>query len=51
MTQLARSLTNKFLHTPSIELKKASADGREDRIDWAHQLFGLEVEKQPEDKE
>ncbi|MDG1773139.1 MAG: glutamyl-tRNA reductase [Oceanicoccus sp.] len=44
VTQLARSLTNKFMHRPSIEMKKASADGREDKVGWAHQLFGLHVD-------
>ena len=50
LTQLARNLTNKFMHLPSIAMKKASADGREDRVGWAHQLFGLQIDKEPEDE-
>lgn len=41
MARLARTLTNKLLHEPSIQLKKAGADGRSDLINWAHDLFGL----------
>ncbi len=41
LAQLARNLTNKFLHKPSIEMKKASIEGREELIGWAHELFGL----------
>ncbi|ARN74671.1 glutamyl-tRNA reductase [Oceanicoccus sagamiensis] len=51
VTQLARSLTNKFMHKPSIEMKKASAEGHEDRVSWAHQLFGLQVDQEPEEKD
>ncbi len=51
VTQLARSLTNKFMHKPSIEMKKASADGREDKVGWAHQLFGLQVDEEPTQKD
>ncbi len=43
VTQLARNLTNKLMHSPSLEMKKASAEGREDLISWAHHLFGLTV--------
>jgi glutamyl-tRNA reductase len=39
---LARNLTNKLLHSPSIGLKRASAEGREDVIDVARGLLGLE---------
>lgn len=41
ISQMARNLTNKLIHHPSIELKKASANGREDLINWAQDLFGL----------
>ena len=41
MARLARSLTNKLLHEPSIQLKKAGADGRSDLLNWSHDLFGL----------
>ena len=41
LTMMARNLTNKFMHQPSIEMKKAGASGREELIGWAHTLFGL----------
>ncbi|WP_101759748.1 glutamyl-tRNA reductase [Oceanicoccus sp. KOV_DT_Chl] len=47
LTQLARNLTNKFMHKPSIEMKKASVAGREDLISWAHDLFGLASDEKP----
>ncbi|MFP8965778.1 glutamyl-tRNA reductase [Pokkaliibacter sp. CJK22405] len=42
LTQLARGLTNKLIHTPSIELKKASAEGRTDMLVQARRLYGLD---------
>lgn len=39
--QLARALTNKFMHTPTAQLKKASANGREDIISVFSHAFGL----------
>ncbi len=41
LAQLARNLTNKMIHSPSVHLKKASAEGRDDLLDWARQLFGV----------
>ncbi|MGA0806792.1 MAG: glutamyl-tRNA reductase, partial [Pseudohongiellaceae bacterium] len=41
--QLARLLTNKLLHSPSVQLKKASADGHSELIQLAEQLFELEA--------
>jgi len=41
--ELARLLTNKLLHAPSVQMKKASADGREELIHLAEQLFELEA--------
>jgi glutamyl-tRNA reductase len=45
LSQLARNLTNKLIHTPSIGMKKAGAEGREDLISWSHDLFGLSVDE------
>ncbi len=42
LVQLARSLTNKLLHAPSVQLKKFSADGRGDALAVAQELFGLD---------
>jgi len=36
---LARSLTNKFLHQPSIELRQASLDNRHDLIEYTRSMF------------
>lgn len=41
MIQFARSLTNKLVHTPCIQLKKASSEGRVEVMDMAQELFGL----------
>jgi len=41
LVSLARGLTNKLIHNPSIELKRASAEGREEVIDVARGLLGL----------
>ena len=39
--QLARNLTNKFLHEPTSQVKKDSADGRNDLLISLKKLFGL----------
>lgn len=39
---LARSITNKLLHNPTIQLKKAGSEGRTDVIDFAQQLFDID---------
>jgi glutamyl-tRNA reductase len=41
--ELARLLTNKLLHSPSVQMKKASADGHHELIHLAEQLFELEA--------
>lgn len=42
--QLGRSLTNKFLHEPSVRLRAAAANGRGlGVVDAARYLFGLDV--------
>lgn len=40
--QLARGLTNKLLHAPSVQLKSFSAEGRLDALAMAQELFALE---------
>jgi glutamyl-tRNA reductase len=42
LAQLARGLTNKLLHAPSVQLKKLSADGRIDALTVAQELFALD---------
>ena len=41
--QLANRLTNKIVHTPTVELKKAGADGREDLLEATRKLFQLSL--------
>ncbi|MDX1490225.1 MAG: glutamyl-tRNA reductase [Pseudohongiellaceae bacterium] len=51
LESLARTLTNKIIHTPSIQMKKASADGRDELIQLTRELFELdETESQKSDK-
>ncbi|ALO45437.1 glutamyl-tRNA reductase [Pseudohongiella spirulinae] len=38
---LARGITNKLLHSPSVQMKKASAEGRDDVVTLAQELFEL----------
>ncbi|WP_439886261.1 glutamyl-tRNA reductase [Pseudomonas sp. MBLB4123] len=49
LAQLARGLTNKLLHAPSVQLKKLSAEGRVDALAVAQELFALD-EGVPSDK-
>lgn len=46
MQTLARALTNKFTHSPSVKMKKASADGRNDLLLLTRELFELDVARQ-----
>ena len=45
LAQLARGLTNKLLHAPSVQLKRLSADGRLDALAVAQELFALDETK------
>src|SRR5690606_22399977 len=47
---LARLLTNKLIHAPSVQLKKAGADGRPELIHLAEQLFELEASNEVADE-
>jgi glutamyl-tRNA reductase len=42
LAALARSLTNKLMHAPSVQLKKLSAEGRVDALTLAQELFALD---------
>lgn len=44
MHLLARSLTNKLTHTPSIQMKQAGFQGRLELLQAARELFGLKDE-------
>lgn len=39
--ELARSITNKLLHTPTKNLKRAGEEGRQDAINATKELFNL----------
>lgn len=41
LNNLARVLTNKLLHSPTVQLRKASAEGRNDYLELARNLFQL----------
>ncbi len=41
LAQLARGLTNKLLHAPSVQLKKLSAEGRVEALSIVQELFAL----------
>jgi glutamyl-tRNA reductase len=45
MNQLARLLTNKLIHSPSVQMKRASAEGHEELIQLAQILFELESQE------
>jgi glutamyl-tRNA reductase len=42
LAQLSRAITNKLIHAPTAGLKQASVDGRQDLINSARKLLGLE---------
>jgi glutamyl-tRNA reductase len=41
---LARNITNKLLHHPTVQLKKAGSEGRTDLIDFIQQMFDIDRE-------
>lgn len=41
LKNLARSLTNKLIHSPSVQMKKASAEGQDDLVRLTGKLFEL----------
>ncbi|MFP6807720.1 MAG: glutamyl-tRNA reductase [Pseudomonadales bacterium] len=45
LTMLANQLTNKIIHTPSIQLKQAGKDGRHDLLQAIDELFQLAEDK------
>lgn len=42
VASLARLLTNKLIHSPSVQMKKASAEGRDELVALAQELFELD---------
>ncbi|MDB6062596.1 MAG: glutamyl-tRNA reductase [Verrucomicrobiaceae bacterium] len=43
LSGLARNLTNKLLHSPSSQMRRASAMGRNEVINWSRELFELDM--------
>jgi glutamyl-tRNA reductase len=50
VSSLARLLTNKLIHSPSVQMKKASAEGRDELVTLAQELFELNDDKDSETK-
>lgn len=46
LAYFARALTNKLMHSPSVQLKKASSEGRAEVLSFAQELFELPVSQQ-----
>ncbi len=42
LESLARTLTNKLIHSPSVQMKKASADGRDELLLLTRELYELD---------
>ncbi|WP_339805554.1 glutamyl-tRNA reductase [uncultured Marinobacter sp.] len=42
LRSLARGLTNKLIHQPSVQVRKATADGRPEVTEWLRELHQLE---------
>ncbi len=46
LTSLAHSLTNKLIHAPTVQVRKAAADGRDEVADWLSYLYDLQAQEQ-----
>src|SRR5690606_20274137 len=44
LAQMARALTNKLLHHPSVKVRKATAEGRIEVSDWLRELYQIPPE-------
>ena len=42
LASLARGLTNKLIHSPSVQMKKATAEGRDEVLQLTQELFELD---------
>ena len=42
---LARNLTNKLINSPSVQMKRASAEGREEMLEHVRELFDLDEDE------
>jgi len=48
LESLARAITNKLLHAPSVRMKRASAAGRDELLQATQELFALDEEAPPD---
>jgi glutamyl-tRNA reductase len=44
LQQLSRSVANKLMHTPCVQMKQASSEGRSEVLQVANELFGMTEE-------
>jgi glutamyl-tRNA reductase len=44
LAQLGRGLTNKLVHAPCVQLRRAGAEGRQDLLVWSRRLLGVDGE-------
>ena len=47
LESLARAITNKLIHSPSVQMKKASAEGRDDLLQLTQELYQLDRDDEP----
>jgi len=43
LNTLARGLTNKLIHSPSVQMKKASSEGRDEVLSLTKELYELDL--------
>ncbi len=48
LAEMARTLTQKLIHAPSVQMKKASAEGRDDLLQLTQELFDLGTDAEKE---
>ncbi len=51
LDSLARALTNKLIHSPSVQMKKASAEGRDEILKATRELFDLDQPEPDQDED
>jgi glutamyl-tRNA reductase len=47
LESLARAITNKLIHSPSVQMKKASSEGRDELLQLTRELFELDPDDDP----
>lgn len=51
LQSMARGLTRKLVHEPTVRVRKATAEGRNEVADWLRELYSLRPETAPDLKE